>query len=1670
LIKIYGGEKNMKRKISIIIIIIMLLCNSSVIIYDRDVEVKATGESGGGNNGGIGLDNDFVWNVTGELSNVIRNAYNWEEGEIQKGRAWGTNGDRFAQNLTEDYMKKEQYCGLSEVQNITIGYLSDYPERNYSNKIEVNDFSFSISHPTEEYPFETPMSKTEIFPFASGYSYWESEDEITHNYTFNNVYIWNLFDPTENRGTNWPFGGTYNNYSLNVTSQLLNNCETIVGNVSYIENDDQIPSFQDGMVFIMNESIDCEEKIANITNAAGCILICNNSRGYQYQNVSSNYFPVVRVNETGNDNLTMIIDMLKNDEFMLVDNVLNNDVLTFDYNLSEQNCLPDYGYMLLEDSFGWIILVAQFLHPINQHKIFPTCHGFILYDSFDTHFMSFSMRDWDWFIEWTATSPALPIFSVNNSVGNWMQDNMKPFLNRPKVTGYLDQEYKEQTETSPGVVSYNVVGYRNITSSPDDCVGIISSRIDGFWGETPGDSGVGNAIILGIAKYFNDYNITPKYNLTFLMTTGEEYGMRGAQHFKDSHPNENYIFWIGTDQLGFNQIGTNLSIAFQNKSYTKSSLYNIISAIANETDYPGRSNNNYGLNVTPDEGLKGTELYVWKDIDSICFEKDNKSIWEGYHRTGKNYTKGDAFDNIDREDVNVTFELAWNVTKYFYVNPDCWFSNATFEAFDSPNDGDTLDDSIIANFTLNTILPYDLMMVNASLINSSSEEVVSNAIVNYTVTTGGSEKSITFSIPDDDTAGDYSLSIQLYNSTGRINEIVGISSTNYNDFCNSLTYHLYHPFGYIKNGESYQNINNLIAGSVFTANENAYADNITAYINKAINSPGPYRCMLYRLNDSKLIGNTSENWTSRDYEYPPLSAGWAVFNFSEPKPVLVQGTQYVITCWGEDEYCRLYYDDFSSQRGRYNQTYYTSEPPDYPSFNNENRLYSIYCSYTALNYGPNITSVNSNPDVTGFGMNVVISANVSDVDGVETVKVDIVKPETDPGLGSSYTMINTGGDIYEYVFNDTWIVGQYNYTIWAIDEKGYSSTSSQYSFNISSQATVTVCTVQDEYGNNTFVNVTDPPGDPPSVGYELMDDGKVLRIWNNYDSYYFNTTSGIQLTNHYNEYWSHNVLMLGYYNNNQWHLIYRTDELSGFNKNIDSDNETYVNATLWKDLTYQGYDFRLAIRYHLGVDDKELTVIPYIKNLGQAIPYNLGFAWEINDIQVDMTPGGDYIEINGTTYLLNQSLDETYKNLDLSCFYIREDISSDRSESLYLCWNDSLDYLVKVKSMEGQYNAPVTLGIKIGTLGVGQEKYTSLLWHDASEITYYFNSYSIGETWATNPSYMVDDSISTYASTTVNGDVELCNGNNCSGLNLGNITKVELRVYGYYTGTQRDIILRPVFSGTTDGLNYYYSTESSPAWSRWFDITTDPYKPLAWSWTDIKNLDCDAEAKSNIGFFTLYCSKVEIRVTYIPNSNPVVGNPYPADDSTGISIAPVLNITVSDSDGNSMNITWLSNSSGSWQVFGTNNSIGNGTYHQTMSNASVNGQWWYWKVNVTDGINYTESSVYKFYTGNQSKIKNTGSTNISGYLLMQVQFFDGYNWIVAADNCPNETTPRTILVGGQFGLDTVFNGKIHTAYLIGVFGTGLYRVYACFRDPDGNVLVCDDDSLMEATYEFTVNI
>lgn len=105
---------------------------------------------------------------------------------------------------------------------------------------------------------------------------------------------------------------------------------------------------------------------------------------------------------------------------------------------------------------------------------------------------------------------------------------------------------------------------------------------------------------------------------------------------------------------------------------------------------------------------------------------------------------------------------------------------------------------------------------------------------------------------------------------------------------------------------------------------------------------------------------------------------------------------------------------------------------------------------------------------------------------------------------------------------------------------------------------------------------------------------------------------------------------------------------------------------------------------------------------------------------------------------------------------------------------------------------------------------------------------------------------------------------------------------------------------------------------------------------------------------------------------------------------------------------------------------------------------------------------------NQSKIKNTGISDIKGYLLIQVQQFDSRSgtW-KTVDDTIDEQTPRTITHGNQLALDSIFNGRVNTHFLP---GSGLYRVYAAFQDPLGNILVDSNGNHLVSTYQFTVTL
>ncbi len=1766
-----GGRKKMKKKLYVVLVTLLLVLTSIVIILN-DLEVEAT-PGGGEGEEGIGLDYDFMWQVTRDLCNVT---YKYPPGMIPKGRAWGTWGDNYtAKYILEPYMESEGHCGLSGVETLLIGHIDEdeFEDRKYSNKIVTKDFKLSFTHPTETYPYETPVPVTEIFPIPSGYPHRIIGGQMTHNYSFTDAHVYRLVDLTENRGENWPFGGTYNNYSLNVSGEVLNAYDLAIGNVSYLASNESLPAFQDGMVFMLEEEQGCEDKLENITNATACILVHNTSRGYQYQNATEATFSVVRI-ESDADNLTAVIDMLNNGEFMLVDNVLDSETFTFTYNLTEQNCIPTHDYFLLTqirdpcitkyqyDDLEYAKTVAVGLYalnlgPFNLHH----CHGIILYDSFDTHFMSFAVRDWRWFQGVIySNGPALPMFSVNYSVGNWLDENISS-SSRPLASGYLDQEYREQTSTTPGVDSYNVVGYRNITRSPNDNSVVISNRYDGWWGETPGDSGTGAGIVLGIAKYFNDYNITPKYNLTFLMTTGEEYGMRGAQHFYDSHSDEHHILWIGLDMVAFDQIGTNVSVL-----HTNETMRAIISAIANETDYPSKVDNKYGINITSSEGIGGTETYVWKNkCDCIAFGKDNQSIWRQYHRAGANYLEGDSLNHIDRDDANATFELVWNVTKYFTVNPDCWFEgNVCYESFDSSSDGDTLVDAIRANFTVNTSLPQDKVKVTlfyqvsldgkeTSWMEASSKE--------YVVTSNGTALSTVFSLPDSYASADISVRLKVYNSTARINDLAGIGSTNENDTSNSSEkYRLYHPLGYPHQGTTSISTNDRVTGSVFTSNENCSVNNITAYVYSPTCYP-PYKSkgVIYQADDLTLIGETDERAFGTAY-----GGAWKVYPFSDPKPSLEKDTEYIIALWSEGT--QLYYDTFTAERGRYNESTYGPEPPEDPVFINESRLYSLYCDYTP--FAPKILAVSADPPVVGFGCNVTISAKViGEVSGVDTVAVNISYPD---GTWCNATMENTEENNYSFICSDTWLVGQYNYTIWAWGTGGNSNSSSGHSFNGSAQATISIATLEDSYGSSEDINLTDPPGGSPgnwtidnttvfiddddvylsATPHTITGDGWVdfELLSKNYNGsidcvFGFDTETAKPRTPQIWRNYTHTVDTVGWVEQT---LVVTIDNITGY-ENIgmeqydayDIEYGNRNNTKLWR-VDCSNYSFYIAFVTKTILDNNSIA-FTYDDDVYDHYSYESTFYdWKPleKNISVEQYEFNGYNRwyilenisiVAGKVYRVRAWIDVPFTTVGKYWWSIKphhknmsQAIADGQLFSLDPWWNTSWQYYRPI-TIESEFidtdlvNVPILVKINdsIADQCDGGDSIRFLLPDNTTELYYEI------EKWDDGSERIVWVNVTRIDSES--DTVILMYYNNSNAYDNQNPTAVWNSEYAAvwhmqpetggkglttwcFDSTSRDndgtitgatdtvgkIGIAFAFDGINDYISVADDTSLKPtdvtleAWFRSQETDGANGYPLGkacddyWGNADGKSYSFYRRQTGDdyvTGVFERHSSQQHESLGQYTISNNTwyylsltfeeVG------DDGNFYVDSVLNGTEGSCHSSVLKYTdaWDFLMGGSRQGAGSEKTVN--TFYKCsidevrISAVARNSSWiaasYHTMNDSTDFLTWGSERSHR----NQSKLTNIGSTTISGYLLVQLQYYNETQgkWVVDHDTI-NETTPRTINSSEQLALDLLFNGQVTTDDLSN--GDGTYRVYAAFRDPDGNILQTEDETYLVSSYEFDV--
>ena len=270
------------------------------------------------------------------------------------------------------------------------------------------------------------------------------------------------------------------------------------------------------------------------------------------------------------------------------------------------------------------------------------CKGIILYDfNKDCHDMFFLKN-----------MNSISIIFINGTNGNEILNDIK--------NTRIDFMLKQRLNTS--TVSYNVIGQLNATNPENDTV-IIDCLYDSWWCQGTADSAIGMSMVLAIAKYFKENNITPKYNLKFIGFGGEEHGFcAGSKYYEDFHSDEKIKYVIDLNQLGFWQENDKLKLdIIANKLDFLKEIWDIVK----QSNYGERVNSSE--KAVPilliDGGPSNSQPFAKRgNIKTVCFLKD--SGWKLHHRDGLNHTEGDVIKYFDPEDVNVTGEIILNVVKY----------------------------------------------------------------------------------------------------------------------------------------------------------------------------------------------------------------------------------------------------------------------------------------------------------------------------------------------------------------------------------------------------------------------------------------------------------------------------------------------------------------------------------------------------------------------------------------------------------------------------------------------------------------------------------------------------------------------------------------------------------------------------------------------------------------------------------------------------------------------------------------------------------------------------------------------------------------------------------------------------------------------------------------------
>ena len=202
----------------------------------------------------------------------------------------------------------------------------------------------------------------------------------------------------------------------------------------------------------------------------------------------------------------------------------------------------------------------------------------------------------------------------------------------------------------------------------------------------------------------------------------------------------------------------------------------------------------------------------------------------------------------------------------------------------------------------------------------------------------------------------------------------------------------------------------------------------------------------------------------------------------------------------------------------------------------------------------------------------------------------------------------------------------------------------------------------------------------------------------------------------------------------------------------------------------------------------------------------------------------------------------------------------------------------------------------------------------------------------------------------------------------GIITKSMIDILEVDTGTDYNPVLFTVNNGSVYGVTFKDSTTAGIV--KTFNMTAtsigdaiidsltfDATDSIYWApiqWVNQSKYFIAWTGTGNDG----WCGTFNITTNW---ATPTLSTPHPPNAETGTELTPQLSIVTADKNGDTTDLVWSSNSSGTWKNFDWNYTCANGTYYASFPNATAKSTKYYWRVNITDGLN-SAYAIYSFTT------------------------------------------------------------------------------------------------------------